>query len=220
MLSDEPGKVWREVVLLWGLAIAIIAAFKLLDFIPFVRDNLWGIAGIVFLFLPLEFLQRRGEDPRAYGISWQGLGRGLFWAAVLMLIFFPPYIPAYKWWFGRSQAFELHLPSSFWTEVVGYFLLVALPEEAFYRGYLQTRLDSLFKGRVRILGAEVGWSVVIAAAFFAVGHLVEPRLDKLGTFFPGLVFGWLRARTGSIGGAVVFHAMCDIWAQLLRYGYF
>jgi len=30
----------------------------------------------------------------------------------------------------------------------------------------------------------------------------------------------MRARTGSIAGAVAFHALCDIWAEVLRYGYF
>jgi hypothetical protein len=136
-----------------------------------------------------------------------------------MALSFPLYIPGYRWWFGRTE-FAFALPGDFWKEVVGFVLLVALPEEAFYRGYMQTRLDAVFTKRVRILGAEVGWALPITAAFFALGHLVEPRPDKLGTFFPGLVFGWLRARTGSIGGAVIFHAACNIWAEILRYGYF
>ena len=150
---------------------------------------------------------------------WRHLARGLLWAGILIAVSFPPYIPAYKWWFSR-EVFHFALPDTFWQEVVGNLFLVALPEEAFYRGYMQTRLDAVFRGRVRILGAEVGWSVVVTAALFALGHLVEFRPDKLGTFLPGLVFGWLRVRTGSIGGAVVFHAACNIWAQVLRYGYF
>jgi membrane protease YdiL (CAAX protease family) len=220
VLSTEPKKVWIEVIVIWAIAIGTILVFKALDFVPFVRENLWGIAGLVFLFLPMEWLYRKKENPANFGITWKGFSKGLLWAGILVAITFPPYIPAYKWWFGRTQDFSLHLPLSFWKETVGFFLLVALPEEVFYRGYMQTRLDNVFKGRVKILGAEVGWAVVITAAFFAVGHLVEPRPDKLGTFFPGLVFGWLRARTGSIGGAVVFHALCNIWAQFLRYGYF
>ncbi len=219
-LPSEPRKIWREVLLIWAVAIGVILVFKLLDFVPFIHENLWGIAGVVFLFLPLEWLGRKGENLADYGITWKSLWRGALLALLLAAIFFPPYIPAYKWWFGRTQPFDLHLPGSFWQEVVGYFLLVALPEEAFYRGYVQTRLDKVFRGRVRILGAEVGWSVVAASALFALGHLVEPRPDKLGTFFPGLVFGWMRARTGSIGGALIFHALCNIWAQVLRYGYF
>ena len=218
-LSQEPKKIWIEILVMYAVAIAVIGIFKLFSFVPFIHDNLWGIAGIVFLFLPVEFLFRKKADLSVFGLTWQHLGKGLFWAAILMAISFPPYIWAYKWYFGRT-AFEFALPTTFWQEVVGNLFLVALPEEAFYRGYMQSRLDSIFRGRISILGAKVGWSLVITAAFFALGHLVEFRLDKLGTFLPGLVFGWLRAKTGSIGGAVVFHAACNIWAQVLRYGYF
>ncbi len=218
-LSQEPRKIWIEVLVLYAVAIALIGGFKLLGFIPFIHDNLWGIAGVVFLFLPIEYLHYKKADLAAFGLTWRHLGRGMICAGILMAISFPLYIPAYRWWFSR-EVFDFALPGTFWQEVVGNLFLVALPEEAFYRGYMQSRLDAVFRGRVRILGAEVGWSVVVAAALFALGHLIEFRLDKLGTFLPGLVFGWLRARTGSIGGAVVFHAGCNIWAQVLRYGYF
>ncbi len=218
-LSQRPRTIWIEVLALYAIAIGIIGLFKLLSFVPFIADNLWGIAGIVFLFLPVEYLYRKRADLAAFGLSWKRLGPGLLWAGLLMAIAFPPYIWAYKWWFARAH-FDFGLPASFWQEIVGNLFLVALPEEAFYRGYMQTRLDAVFKGRVTILGARVGWALVITAALFALGHLVEFRADKLGTFFPGLVFGWLRAKTGSIGGAVVFHAACNLWAQVLRYGYF
>lgn len=218
-LATEPAKIWREVIILWLVAIGTIWAFKLLSVIPFVRDNLWGIAGIIFLFLPMEFLHRRGVDPASFGITWKHLGKGLLWAGLFILISFPPYIWGFKWWFAR-ESFHFALPSTFWQEVVGNVFLVALPEEAFYRGYMQTRLDKVFTGRVKILGAEVGWSVIVTAALFSLGHLVTFRFDRLGTFFPGIVFGWIRAKTGSIGGGVAFHASCNIWAQILKYGYF
>ena len=219
ILTTQPKKVWLEVGAIWLIAIGIILVFKLLAFVPFIEENLWGIAGLVFLFLPIEWLHRKKQNLDDFGITWKHFTKGLLGAGILVAVSFPLYIPAYKWWFART-AFHFDLPPDFWKEVVGFFLLVSLPEEVFYRGYMQTRLDHIFKGRVNVLGAKVGWGLVIAAAFFAVGHLVEPRPDKLGTFLPGLVFGWLRARTGSVGGAVVFHALCNIWAQVLRYGYF
>jgi membrane protease YdiL (CAAX protease family) len=39
-------------------------------------------------------------------------------------------------------------------------------------------------------------------------------------FFPSLVFGWLRAKTGGIGAAVLFHAACNIFSAYLSAGYF
>jgi membrane protease YdiL (CAAX protease family) len=38
-------------------------------------------------------------------------------------------------------------------------------------------------------------------------------------FFPALLFGWLRARTGGIGAPVVFHALCNLFADYLAKSY-
>ncbi|MBW2699386.1 MAG: CPBP family intramembrane metalloprotease [Deltaproteobacteria bacterium] len=219
-LRHDPKGIWIEVLAMYGLALGVIGLFKVLSlFSGFLADNLWGIAGLVFLFLPIEYLSRKGVDLERYGLTWKHLGRAFLWAGLFVVITFPPYVPAFVWWFGRGE-FHFDLPDTFWQEVVGFFFLVALPEEAFYRGYMQTRLDEVFKGRVNILGAKVGWSLVVTSALFAIGHLITPRLDKLGTFFPALLFGWMRARTGTIAAAVIFHALCNIYAQVLKYGYF
>lgn len=218
-LSTTPRRVFGEVLILWVVAIAGIGLFKLLAFVPFIRDNLWGIAGIIFLFLPLEYLRYKRADPEAFGLTWARFWSGLLWAFLFMAITFPPYVFAYRWWFGRVD-FHFALPDTFWKEIVGNVLLVALPEEAFYRGYMQTRLDGVLRGRVKLFGAEVGFAWPIATGLFALGHLIDPRPDKLATFLPGLAFGWMRSRTGSIVAGVAFHAACNLWAQILRYGYF
>ena len=94
--------------------------------------------------------------------------------------------------------------------------LVALPEEFFYRGYIQGRLDGLWRGRVRVLGVEVGWSVVATSVLFALGHyLVDFSPQRLAVFFPSLLFGWLRCASGSIAAATGFHALCNIVVDLL-----
>jgi membrane protease YdiL (CAAX protease family) len=218
-LSKQPKKIWFEVVILYVLAIGLLAGLRALSFIPFVRENLGGFAGIVFLFLPIEYLFRQKANLIEFGLTRKHLWQGLQCAAVLAMIAFPLYVPAYKWWFNRS-AFHFSLSFAFGLEVIGTIFLVALPEEIFYRGYMQTRLDHVFKGRLQVFGAELGWSVVVTSAFFAVGHLLEFKPDRLGTFFPGLVFGWLRAKTGSIGGAVAFHSACNVWAAFLHNSYF
>ena len=53
-----------------------------------------------------------------------------------------------------------------------HLLVVALPEETFYRGYVQARLAPLFRRRIRVLGADLGAPVVVASALFALSHLV------------------------------------------------
>jgi membrane protease YdiL (CAAX protease family) len=103
---------------------------------------------------------------------------------------------------------------------MGQLLLIALPEEAFYRGYLQTRLDDAWTPRWRVLGATLGPGVLVSCAIFAVGHVITiPNAARLAVFFPALAFGWLRARTGGIGAALVFHALCNLYSELLGHGF-
>ncbi|MEM9494288.1 MAG: CPBP family intramembrane glutamic endopeptidase, partial [Myxococcota bacterium] len=61
-----------------------------------------------------------------------------------------------------------------------------------------------------------GWALVISALMFAVVHL--PRdgdVRGLATFFPGLLFGWMRSATGSLLAPVLAHAGSNILIRLL-----
>jgi len=95
-------------------------------------------------------------------------------------------------------------------------LLVALPEEVFYRGYLQTRLDSMFGRDVRVLGVMVNpWSLVLTSALFAIGHfLTIPSPARLAVFFPSLLFGWMRRASDGVMAPILYHAACNITVEL------
>lgn len=111
--------------------------------------------------------------------------------------------------------------------VVTQLFFIALPEEYFYRGYLQTRLEQAFKrrdGRTRQwLGITP--AIVVTSLLFGLGHLLIPVQGVLlGTrfsvFFPSLLFGWLRRRTGSIIAPTVYHAGCNLMVLFLGTHYF
>lgn len=107
-----------------------------------------------------------------------------------------------------------------WTWILAYLIvhlgIVALPEEWFFRGYLQTRLDERWGTPRRILGADLGWGFVVSALWFALLHpILLPGLHRLLVFFPALLFGYLRARTGNIGAAVVIHATSNLLLAIL-----
>jgi membrane protease YdiL (CAAX protease family) len=84
-----------------------------------------------------------------------------------------------------------------------------------------TRLHDAFPARHRVLGANVHAGVLVTqAALFALVHLAtEPDVQKLAVFFPGLLFGWLRAWRGGIGAAILFHAMSNVLAEILVRGW-
>jgi membrane protease YdiL (CAAX protease family) len=47
-----------------------------------------------------------------------------------------------------------------------------------------------------------------------------PNVQRLAVFFPALVFGWMRARTGSILAGATFHALCNLFADVLHTSFF
>ena len=95
-------------------------------------------------------------------------------------------------------------------------VVVALPEELFFRGFLLELLERKWPPKRRILGGGVGVALVVSAAAFALVHLPkdgDPR--ALATFFPGLLFGWMRSATGSILASTVTHGCSNILIRLL-----
>ncbi len=140
--------------------------------------------------------------------------------ARLALIFLPPFWLGFLWWWHVKAPFHLPRLNSLVADLSGQLLVIALPEEAFYRGYLQSALDEAWKPRIRLLGAELGPSLLVTSTLFALGHLcTEFNAARLAVFFPSLVFGFLRSRTRGIGAGLVFHALCNLFASYLGQSY-
>ncbi len=90
-------------------------------------------------------------------------------------------------------------------------ILIALPEEVFYRGWLQPRLRRVWPGGLPLLGVAVGPAILVTSALFAVGHVVTiPAAFRLAVFFPSLLFCWLRDRTDHLAGPVTFHVLSNL----------
>ncbi len=82
-----------------------------------------------------------------------------------------------------------------WQLMLFYSLAPALLEEVAFRGILFNRLQV-------VLGEREGW--LVQAAFFSVLHL-SPVIF-VTHFAMGLIFGWLRMRTGSLIPGMILHA--------------
>jgi membrane protease YdiL (CAAX protease family) len=148
-------------------------------------------------------------------------GVAFAWTIAASALVAVPFFLGWRFWWAPRLSFALSLkPADFAGDVLGQLLVIALPEEAFYRGYLQSRLDEAWPPRWKVLGASVGPGLLAAAAIFAAGHIVTVHVAaRLAVFFPALVFGWLRARTGGIGASVGFHTFCNVYSQLLGRAY-
>lgn len=170
----------------------------------------WGLSlGGLLDAEPLDGRRLASSALRALGV-----------AALAALVTFPLFWVGFRLWYGIDAPFEFRPWESLGDEALGQLLVIALPEEAFFRGYLQTALEERWPPRRRVAGAPVGAALVVSSLVFALGHLATaPDPGRLAVFFPSLLFGWLRARTGGIGAGTAYHASCNLFASFLGRGY-
>jgi membrane protease YdiL (CAAX protease family) len=172
---------------------------------------------------------------RHYGLSLAGVlepstiewsrvareaARAAAWAFGLIALIAVPFLIGFRIYWRVHAPFSFRMPPSVTDEIFGQMLVIALPEEAFYRGYLMTSLDDAWGTPWTLAKAKLGWGWIVSSALFAVGHLLtEPHPERLAVFFPALVFGWLRARTGGVGAPALFHMLCNVLASTLTRGF-
>ena len=216
----------REALFAWAAVIGGLAALEVIGrWVPFVEAAVGAVAVGAFLWVPVKFLERRGQDAHDAGWRFDRLGRDLAWSlgacAVLLPLFtlgfvlfmkYTALLPAQvRWYLGpyardRPLHLRLVLDWAFAGQVAGN-AAVAFSEEFFYRGYMTMRFEER-RGPV--------WSALAVAALFALGHLLTPYPWRLAVFFPALLFAWLRNRTRTVVGASLAHFLCNVWLIVLE----
>jgi hypothetical protein len=239
----------REVLVVYAAVAVVTALLGAMHALPWANDFVALAIAAVFLGTAMAMARRHGGLPR-FGIDVGGLlepstdtrdpgplglydlGRTIRRAApsglretgfalAVAAIVFPPFVVGFWLWHGPTHPFVWRSPTDFASFVVSQIVLVGLPEEALFRGYVQTRLEDQLTTKRRILGADVSVAaLVLQAVLFAIVHLAtELNVQKLAVFFPGLLFGWMRARRGGIGASIVFHAASNVIAEILVTGW-
>ena len=224
--------LWRAL----GVAAAVTVVATALSYL---LPDSWAATGVGFTFLLTAYwLVVRGDDTeriREFGLALGGLlepnalsarrlGReaavALGHALAAAAIIYPFFWLGFRiWW--KTGSFHPAPLGPVASDALGQLLVIALPEEAFYRGYLQTSLERELGKKLVILGAPVGWGIVLTSAIFALGHLLtELNPARLAVFFPSLIFGFLRSKTRGIGSSLLFHAMCNLYSAYLLRSYF
>ncbi|MBF0564096.1 MAG: CPBP family intramembrane metalloprotease [Nitrospirae bacterium] len=110
----------------------------------------------------------------------------------------------------------IHMPGGLFA--MYQLLAVALPEELFFRGYIQ---ESLMQGAYgRGAAGDTGVcgkgkaAIVLSSVLFALCHgivgLVTGEATPLLTFFPSLVMGWLYFKTSNLVPPILFHWVANI----------
>lgn len=228
-MTDAESEVPRPVVVreAWIAALGVLLLLGVVKHlgaaIPFIGRHAFTLAAGAQLYVPIFLIGRRGITKASLGLTFARVREDLTAVAVLGLLTAIPYAVGHHFWQTMvfHHAFRFRIPEDFLLDVVTQVLVVALAEEVYFRGYLQERIDRVVPpARLRIFGVPFGRAVILTSVVFALAHFVgEYRFDRLGPFFPGLVFGLLRARTGTVIGAVGYHAFCNILSDVLWTSY-
>jgi membrane protease YdiL (CAAX protease family) len=101
------------------------------------------------------------------------------------------------------------------------FYFAGFGEEILFRGYFQSRLNQDFGRPWKIKGVSFGPGLLIASALFGVLHMLNPFNPLMGkfeidllwgisSFVGGLLFGFLREKTGTVLSASLGHGLLDL----------
>jgi membrane protease YdiL (CAAX protease family) len=235
--GEQPRRVLREVVLLWLVTLLSIRAVVEIQALG-LHEAVLAAVPFLFIYVPVGLCRLRGVDSYGYRLALPARGdRASWWRALresgrIIAIILIPWLVGYHlyqttlfhlsparclpddlaaWFPTDRHPLRTCIPKDAWLLVPYHLFFVAIPEEFFYRGYLQTRLNEVLPRRFLIFGAPVGWGLPLACLFFAFGHsLVMFRWWHFATFFPGLLFGWLRERTGQPVAGALLHAWANV----------
>lgn len=238
-MTAAPDRVAGRHALYAYLAVAaLVASVVRIDVeLPYIGHLGSALVAVILLYAPVVVAWRRHEDLLDYGFHLEPLGRNLLLAGLVLVVILPLFAGGYAafyhlvcdqptlrhlappgachGWHGSWHVPDLmHGKFLEWCAVQ--VVVVALPEELFFRGCLLGLLERRFPPTRRLWGGGVGLALLLSSLAFALVHLPragDPR--ALATFFPGLMFGWMRSKTGSIAGSVAAHAMSNIWVKVL-----
>lgn len=107
------------------------------------------------------------------------------------------------------------------STVIFQFFFAGFGEEILFRGYIQTRLNEDFGRPWSLKGVNFGPGLLITSALFGVLHLMNPFNPLMGqfglnllwgisSFFFGLLFGFVREKTGTVLSASLAHGFVDL----------
>jgi uncharacterized protein len=247
---DQPAALREALAVFAGVSFLtwLVSRFEAL---PPLRDNLHLVVGVLFLAAAMRAAERLPGGLPRYGMALGGLFsdepeeatpgavgavvellralarampsllRETAFAAAVCALVFPPFALGFYYWNAPRHAFAWLPERDLGSYVLTQILVVGLPEEALFRGYLQGRLADALPGRMRWLGVDLSARVfILQAALFALLHfIIDLQPARLAVFFPALLFSWVAGRRGGIGAAILVHAACNLLSDVLVRGW-
>ncbi len=194
---------------------ATLAGSLLLRFILAAKPALSGLTPIVWLYLPLVPLLLRRLPLSSYGYS-VGLWRQTSGMSLLIglgiLVAFAALVSGWRLLAGIWPILYLNTLSV--ETILLQLILVVIPEELFFRGYVHERLQRWATQQGLPLYAV---AILLGATLFTLAHvIVLPGWWRVAMFFPGCIMGGLRVHSSGLLAPTLFHWLANLLALTLR----
>lgn len=175
------------------------------------KDLVITMGAGVFIITTIVVSKIQRLDAFSIGVQTDSIYKDFQIIMISTLLIFPLFLLVNHFYqiFFLKHHFYLSFRDNILTNIVNNLLIVALPEEIFFRGYLQGRFQMVYESR-RLFG-PLSIANFITSVLFALGHFfISPRFERLAVFFPSLLFGYLRERRGNIYPSVVIHWLSNV----------
>lgn len=138
------------------------------------------------------------------------------WISVITVLLYPLLFFGYWVWY-KGNSFGIPGSNRIFGAVskgLTGVLIAAIPEEFFFRGYLQEHVFKKYDFKIiKILSMK---NILTSVFFGAVHAIAFLDITKATTFFPSLLFGLMAEKSkGRIFYSVLFHVVANILAYLL-----
>lgn len=187
----------------WFLAIAALSLMLKIRFLPgfsplcITSKFGLGVEGILIGLFPLAFVVPLSKNLA----EWQGVARGAFAGALgigAMAILAT---------LTHTVAIDCKLPSAMALRTFSNLFFTSIPEEGFYRGFLQNNLCRTFGNRAA--------GLLLTSVIFTAAHIFwTPDLSVLAfVFIAGLLYGGVYLWSGRIEAAIATHFLLNLIHQ-------
>lgn len=149
------------------------------------------------LFLLIPYLFGKGID---FGLNVASFVKGFIVSVVIISIYLLLYYSVTK--------NSINISALSFNLILIHLIVIAFPEEVFFRGYLQHEFGNDLK------------SIIIVSVLFALGHFLTICIAKsslgmncitaLLTFFPSLIMGYLYYKSRTIWECTIFHFLSNL----------
>jgi hypothetical protein len=216
ILWDSRGAPGKSLpILLPALAVyfATDACLILPHYVHPLRIGNWNWSGKIIssMFLYAAILMLPALRPARSYLTWRQRPGFIPGAALALALLFAIQATA-QILYGGSEKFDLETLAFQAT-------LPGINEEPQWRALVLGAVNAICRSRVRVLGVDLGWAVVVNAALFALAHalafdtLWHVQFDLISLVYVaavGLILGYVAELTGSILLPVLYHNIFNV----------